>query len=206
MTNLFFNYYIDQSPARQAEIDECFHRNISNNQIDRVFVVVDFNTILVDRKMEKIFVIVHNERPTHKFFYSLVNHVCGDDDINIISNTDIFFHDLSLVESHLGKNDCFALSRWDLHRNDRAVLFDRGDSQDSWMFRGKIRDVPDCDFFLGRAGTDNAIAERLQRAGYNITNPSRSIYSYHLHESNIRRYNPKDVCPKPYLLVKPTEI
>ena len=82
-------------------------------------------------------------------------------------------------------------------------LFDRDDSQDAWVFRGLVGYVDGAKETLGRAGIDNAIADRLSKKGYTVLNPSRTIKSFHLHKTQIRRYNPMDTVSKPYLLIKP---
>jgi hypothetical protein len=120
-----------------------------------------------------------------------------ESDISIIANSDIYFESLDHFEM-IKENEVYALSRW-----DGNILYDHDDSQDAWVFRGQIKPIEDSYFSLGIPGCDNAIAERIARAGYTVLNPSRSIKSIHLHSSNIRNYDRKTTVAKPYLLIKP---
>jgi hypothetical protein len=56
-------------------------------------------------------------------------------------------------------------------------------------------------FTLGMRGCDNRIAAEFEIAGYRVSNPSKSIRSYHVHNSGIRNYTTTDVIPKPYLTI-----
>jgi hypothetical protein len=90
------------------------------------------------------------------------------------------------------------------------VLFDRADSQDTWIFKGGVNQVSGADFTMGIAGCDNAIAHLLEQHGYNVINPSRTIKTYHLHLTNIRNYtdisgNAIQRIQPPYKLINPTE-
>lgn len=187
MINLFINYYTDKSEQRQKEIEECLKRNIGNEQIDNIF-------------------IVKNRRPTFIDFFDMVNKVSGDTDISIIANSDIYFDDLKPVKHNLKEKECYALSRWDVMADGTAVHFNRRDSYDCYIFLGKVENVEDCDFTLGVAGNDNSIAERLDRAGYMVKNPSIDVKTYHLHNSRVRNYDPYKPTPKPYLLITPHTI
>jgi hypothetical protein len=128
-------------------------------------------------------------------------------DIIIISNTDIYPEGADVLDivDNLGANECYALARWDEDVNGNKTLLDRWDTADIWAFVSPIKPV-DADFYLGWCGCDNAIAERLTRAGYKVSNPSRTIKFNHLHNSNVRNYSDKDRVPKPYLLITPHEL
>jgi hypothetical protein len=178
MIRLFINQYTDKNPARNKELEKCFTINQNYFGFENV---ITFNT-----------------RLPFSDFFAIVNLCSEENDISIIANSDIYFEGLSGIDNIQG-NEVYALSRW-----DGNTLYDHEDSQDAWVFRGKIKPIPDCNFGLGIPGCDNAIAERLHRAGYTVLNPSKSIKAIHLHSSNIRNYNRRTmVVPKPYLLIKP---
>ena len=82
---------------------------------------------------------------------------------------------------------CLALSRWDLDGDGKARLFERADSQDAWIFRGRVRKVA-ADFAVGVYDCDNKIAWELEQAGYTVLNPALSVRAYHVHASGYRRY------------------
>ena len=110
----------------------------------------------------------------------------------------------------MGKNDCYALLRWDLDKDMNAKIFldlnsPRCDSQDVWAFKGAVREIQDSTFTTGKRGCDNRIAFLIDQAGYNITNPCFKIKAYHYHVTEKRNYFDKEVIQPPYKLIPPTE-
>lgn len=181
MINLFTNYYIDKNPARQKEIEYCLCKNLSNPMLNVV-------------------VLNSQNRLSYSFYFRKINLLGGHDDINIIANSDIYFEsDIKIVEK-MTANQCFALSRWDIDQNGNAQHYDHSDSQDAWIFRGKIKQGLNGEFNLGVPGCDNRIAYEINRAGYLISNPSKTVKSYHVHQSDIRNYGGNKV-PPPYMNV-----
>lgn len=198
MVRIIQNYYIDPEPRRQEEIENCLYMNMVSGADEIILFTSE------SPEGDKIVKVDFDGRPTFKDYFDYINTVAKEDDISIICNSDIFFlpKDIGVIHSKIKEDEVYVLSRWDVtERGD--VLFDRDDSQDTWIFKGLVGYVEDCDITLGKAGIDNAIAERLQRKGYTVLNPSRTIKSFHLHKTMIRRYNPVDAISRPYLLVKP---
>ena len=198
MVNLYTSYYQDKNATRQKELLYCLTQNINNPLIDNVYLIVEGEAKLpISDKL----IIINANRPTYRNFFDLVNTtVTGPNDISIIANTDIYF-DSSLSEIELKDRQCIALSRWD-KKKDGLRLHNERYSQDSWIFKGKIRNVRFCDFYLGIPGCDNRIAYELNRASYRLFNPANKIKSIHYHQSDLHNYNqdtPK--IPKPYLYV-----
>jgi hypothetical protein len=177
MIRLFINKYTDKNPARNKELEKCF---VNNFELFGPFGLITYDS-----------------RLTFSDFFAMINLSVEENDISIIANSDIYFESLKELKTIKG-NEVYALSRW-----DGNTLYDREDSQDAWVFRGKIKPIPDCNFGLGIPGCDNAIAERISRSGYTVLNPSKSIKAIHLHSSNIRNYGHRTVVSKPYLLIKP---
>ena len=180
---LFYNYYEDKNATRKKETDLCLNKNINNLYYDTIIVESENN-------------------PTFNFMFEKINKLVGDDDISIICNSDIFFDETILLASNIGAKEVYALSRWDWNENGSSKLFDRSDSQDVWIVRGKVENVFG-DFTLGAKGCDNRISYEFNQAGYKITNPSKSIKSYHVHNSVVRNYSDIDIVPPPYLKVEP---
>jgi len=209
MINLFINYYSDANAMRQMELDECLSRNVTNQKINKVYVVVDggdVNFLKVD-DANKTTIIVHPGRPTYADLFEYANSKNTGNDISIISNADIYFEerDVALI-NHLDENICYALSRWDKLPDGRLQLFDRSDSQDTWIFKGPIKKISNCDFTMGRPGCDNAVCHWISVAGYTIQNPARDIKAIHVHLSGERNYIPGDsiqTVPQPYKLIQP---
>jgi hypothetical protein len=177
MIRIFQNKYTDPNPNRDAELRQCLEINEENAN------VVSFT-----------------DRLTYKQIFELVNTIVSDEDVSIVCNSDIYFlpQDLKLIEDNLKKNEVYALARWDFD-----TLFDRPDAQDTWCFRGKIRIPEFSDFTMGIRGCDNRIAHELKEVGYEVKNPAKTIRSYHLHTSNVRRYMTGPIVPPPYLTIHP---
>lgn len=204
MINLFVSYYQDENTERQWELDECLKRNIENELIDHIYVFIEYpidNEIL---KHKKIHTILIHKRPTYELVFAFINMLAKENDINIVANSDIYFDEtLQFLNDKLGLNDCFALCRYEVQPGGTTFL-NRPDAQDCWIFKGNIKLSVRADFGMGKCGCDNAIAYRLQTAGYNVTNPSLTIKSYHLHNSGIRNYKIEDKVPQPYKVIHPT--
>jgi len=186
MIRLLYNYYEDKNPVRKKEIDFCLQQNLANPHL---------NVIVVETA----------EKPSYNFFFEKINELTGPDDINIICNSDIFFDDTILLTQHLKHHASYVLSRWDYINEQNVKLFDRADSQDTWIVRGPIRNVVG-GFTLGKKGCDNRIAYELKDAGYFPTNPARSIKTYHVQNSGIRNYSHNDTIIGKYLQVNITNL
>ena len=167
MINLLYNYYKDKNPERQKEIDLCLAKNLANKHI---------NTIVIESQ----------DRLTYSYYFKKINNITLPNDINIICNSDIYLDETILNCQHIQKNECYALSRWDIKLKGQPELFNRPDSQDTWIFKGPIKSNLYGDIFLGMPGCDNRIAYEIVKAGYILSNPSKKIKTYHVHSSNIR--------------------
>ena len=143
--------------------------------------------------------------------------LCRPDAVNVIANSDIYFERTSLdLMDEICGNECFALSRWEPIKLGGHMLWDHPDSQDAWCFRGIPLGI-DAPFTMGIPGCDNKLAWLIERAGYVVRNPSRTIRAYHLHNVQWRSYlaDPEgqarggkkmERIPPPYKLVKPTTL
>jgi hypothetical protein len=213
--NLFTTFYIDKNPERQAELDFCLKKNL-NAGFTNVVILVESEDVLSyikeNTQYEEFLVIGKHSRPSFNDFLFEMDKPEYSKAVNIISNTDIFFEDLDIYRQvYKDENNArtsLALSRWDYFANGSSVHFDRWDSQDTWVFYGNTKFRTSIDFTMGVAGCDNRFAHEIKQNGYNVINPSKTIKTYHYHETNIRNYLddsgiPKDRVPEPYLLVIP---
>ena len=206
--NIFTGFYVDENKSRNAELKFCINKNVSAG-INLVFLLESKHLKALPDSFCIYFKFPFEHRPTFNDFFEAASLPFFANDINIISNSDIFFEDIeSLIQYPFSEKDCLALSRWDYHFNSKPTPFHRSDSQDSWIFKGVPKIKLEEDFCMGIPGCDNRIAYEINKAGYNSINPCSVIKSYHVHESNIRNYlddngNRKDVVPPPYLLVNP---
>jgi hypothetical protein len=198
MVNLYTSFYQDKDAKRQKELLYCLNQNILNPLIDNIFLIVEGEVKLpVSGKL----IIVNSERPTYRNFFDLINDtVTSPNSISVIANSDIYFND-TLAQLDIKERQCIALSRWD-KRKDGLRLHNERFSQDTWIFKGKVRNVRFCDFYLGIPGCDNRIAYELNRAGYRLFNPATKIQSIHYHQTDLHNYDhntPK--ISKPYLYI-----
>ena len=185
MINLFYNYYKDKNKKRQEEIDICLNKNLSNSLI---------NVIIIELQ----------SRLSYNYYFNKINLITNPEDINIICNSDIYLDESITNALSIKVNECYALSRWDIKLDGSHEFFDRPDSQDTWIFRGEIKNNIYGDILLGTPGCDNRIAYEIEKAGYILSNPSKKIKTYHVHSSNIRNYNPSaDRVPGPYKVIHP---
>ncbi len=196
MVSLYGSVYEENNFLRREELRNCFLKNKSNKNIDHIHSI--------DERA------VGANRPTYQDFFNLINKNTGEDDINILANSDIFFDEENIIKikESIQPHQCFALTRYDIDEHDNAIFLNRRDSQDTWIFKGRVKKVNYADFFMGRPGCDNRIAHELKVVGYDVINPSMTIKSYHLHNSQIKSYdrNHLFVVPKPYLRLEPTEL
>lgn len=192
MIRLLTTYYPIKDPARKQEIDEALQLNIRTSAIDKIIILNEGGyTDLFDNA--KIQIIEIKSRPTYSRFFEAINFITLENDINIIANTDISFdNQISILKKLNWKNRCMALSRWELNEIERAVLYNHNDSQDTWIFQGKIKDV-NADFPLGVPRCDNRLMYELQRVGYQVVNPAYSIKSYHHHAGLRNKYRDENL-------------
>lgn len=104
-------------------------------------------------KHNKVINVVLKSRPTYSTFFEVINMFSGDDDWNIIANSDIHFDNtITKIEQYkrTHKPVCLALTRWEVER-DKTFFLNRPDSQDTWIFQGKVRKIQG-DFFMGTCG------------------------------------------------------
>lgn len=195
MINLFVPTYIPKTQLRSLEMLKCYE----NNKNLGIFKI---NMISEDYYDDED-VIKVDKRPTYNEVFFIINERTKPDDINIICNSDIFFDRSILEAQNILSNECYCLTRYDFLSDKPIILPTNGDSQDTWIFRGKIKEI-ESDFYFGKLGCDNRIAFELNKAGYQLSNPSLSIRSFHLHSSEERSYNKEDRLYGPYKFVQPS--
>lgn len=203
--HLFINFFESSSTERHAENLLCLERNVALASIDVIHCVVDDMSHfqpLQERWGDKVVWHEHSGRPLFKDFFALFL----EDTINVLANTDIeFTPSLELVKSFPWTNRVmFAVTR-----ADEEMLVNPTASQDAWMCLGRPVLQPNfANFYLGKAGCDNALAWQFQASGYTVLNPCQSLVLIHHHQSNVRTYtrNPADVVPPPYYYVPQSKL
>jgi hypothetical protein len=199
MLRLFTTLYPESHPQRRAEYAGCLRRNLDRQEIDETYVLLE-GTGVVLPVSPKLRVRKIVSRPTYDDFFDWINELAGPGDISVIANTDIWFDgSIGVATRRLGIRECYAMARW-----DGECLNDRNDSQDCWVFRGKVEGVVG-DFPLGVARCDNRILYELQQAGYRVLNPAFAIRATHLHAGERVEYGATAAhfVPPPYRYLWP---
>lgn len=207
--NLFTLWYDEQKQDRLVEYETCLQKNIDNDYIDKIYVICEKvypkNQFSFNSKIEYIYT---DNRLTYAEIFNIINIKTCEFDINILSNTDIYFDQtLKYVDSSLKKDYVYCLTRWNVQVNNESIFHNRKDSQDVWVFRGKIKENIYGDFTMGIAGCDNRIAYELKKVSYNLVNPSLSIKCHHLHLTGVRNYKEGKVTKRispPYEFLNPS--
>lgn len=208
MIRLFTTIYHEKNKLRKNELFEAIAKNIKVSAIGEIYLLNELEDIaeLVHPKT-KVIDIIH--RPKYSDYFKIINEIAQEGDISILANTDIYFDEsIGALEYTLTRENCFALSRWDTI-NSKQILFNRNDSQDTWIFRGKIKENINGDFYLGVPRCDNRILFELHQAGYDVSNPAFSIRSYHLHTGIREEYtenNQDSFIPPPYKYLFPSNV
>ncbi len=212
-TNLLVNFYVDPNKERQKEITDVLKENLSI--FDTVYILVsrkdllDLETFILD--YPDAVTILKEERPFYSDYFDIINQFSTDHELNVIANGDIVIpkETLELADKRLqdGKR-CLALTRWDMQADGSSKFLDRADSQDVWIFKGRVKNVR-ADFNISFAGSDNRIAHELTEAGFIITNPSRTLRTFHVHLMGGNNYldekgSVRHFVEGPYKLIEPT--
>ncbi len=189
---LFTTAFPERNSGRRAEYAECLLRNIECEELDEVRLLVEGEVELP--KSSKVVVRRIPQRPLYSDYFRWIEEVADADDISVIANADIYFDNrIGVLRAWaMPPRTALALSRWDITSDGDAVLNDRNDSQDSWVFRGRAHPVRG-DFPIGVPRCDNRLVKELETSGYAVINPSLSLRSYHLHGGARGEY---DVAPR----------
>ena len=206
-------YFKHSSHRRAREITTCLEKNIACSYVDHILLLneKEYTDLPASAKIRSV---VMGHRLTYKdTLQAIITHVPAGDYV-AFANADIYFNEtlhylwkLKMRESRL----FLALLRWEDDSDTPHIFGPRADSQDSWILARDCLDfVPneeELGFPFGKSGCDNAIALIMMRHKFLVANPAYSIQTMHLHSSNIRNYDPKDILYRPhYLYLDPTAI
>lgn len=196
--NLITNPYRSDDLDRQAELDFCERHNKYNHNIG---------------SHTKIYA----GRPTIREMIDAAEPKM----LNVLANLDIVFDETllaALVHCQKNPKDVLALCRYEMPGVPRSIesakgymdssmFFDRADSQDVWIWWGKISLYSSYGHYpLGMPGCDNRLAYELQESGYRVVPASKSIKTYHVHCCQVRTYDRSQTIPGPYLTLPPTTL
>ena len=203
--------YLEQSPARAAEFEECLLRNALNSSIDKTIIFYDTSKGRPDESfMGRIAsintsVVLIEKRPTYAELIGYANtHFSGRR--IIIHNADVYFDgSLLLLDQVDFKNRFYCLTRRDQTGEDGYLFANVSYSQDAWLFRSPLI-AASFDIPLGVLGCDERIAWEAQHIGLWVSNPSKTIAVFHNHRSEVRTPERNNQVPGPYKKTIPSEL
>ena len=215
-------YFIHKNSKRAREFRRCLMFNCSCKYIDKILLLNEtdlsssFNGF---RNNEKIRQEVIGERLKYSHLLKATIEIVPENCIVVYANADIFLNDtikeVFSVDMH---NKMFALLRWDTDDqvSEKKLFGPRPDSQDTWIvwstsIQERVRKgqwkMEQFDYELGRAGCDNRFTSDMFSNRFLISNPCNSIETLHLHQTQVRDYNPYElVTSKFYLHLSPCNL
>jgi hypothetical protein len=213
--NIYYNYFESENDIRNKELQYCLNRILSNKKINNIYLLCSNNyTKKLDKRIIKI--DMFNHQPTYEDVFNIINFNTGDNDLNIILNSDCFIDEenVQLILNNIKHKQVYCLSRWDITCFEpfKTKHIDSAVSQDAWIFLGKAENFTFTDFSMGKPGCDNRIAYEFDLAKYTVLNPSQDVKVYHYHFSNHRTYGntnlekEKNRIPRPYKFIASSKI
>ena len=184
--HVIVQWYQASTSTRQAEINECLQRNLASEEITRVHVLTEENTLFSSttfENLDKLVQTVVGDRLTFaRAFEYARDHLYGQ--ICSVANADIYYDDISIktLLQRRKRNTVYATLRWEEEKNHLPF---RIDSQDTWTFQSPLK-VNDVDFEIGRLRSDNRIAAQLLDVGYRVINNPFLFKTYHVQATEKR--------------------
>jgi hypothetical protein len=199
--------------ARQVELKLCLEKNLGCPMIDRIVLLNEAAGLTYGIKHPKIQERVVGKRLGYADVLRWIYEEAPANSIVVFANADIYLDDSWRALWSIDTTDlAFALLRWDMKEGKPVIFGPRADSQDTWMVdansvKKRTWDWAAVDFPFGQGGCDNAIALELFKQKFLVVNPALTLKTYHVHETALRTYDPRNIVDKPaYLYVQPTGI
>lgn len=188
-------FFYAQTEERRHELNESLRRNVENDAIGRIILLIDDGSS-PEVEGEKIEIVPIDRRPTYADWLKVTREL-EIEGISILANSDIYFDETIKYfdEALVGDQKFVALSRWEVLGGQIEPHPEPQWSQDVWAIRANSEVSPQLmkrlDFELGVPRCDNKVAYVFATEGWGVKNPFFNIRSMHLHESGIRSYSKK---------------
>ena len=187
--NIILQSYEERDTARNAELEISLKMNLDNPYVKFVYDLTDKPRAIFGANA-KYKVVPENKWLTYQRAFDFANTIPGE--YFAIINSDITLDSSSkwdmAVKIFLDNRYVLAQSRHEYDIKSGESIMDPGfvpmfhaHTQDAWLFKSPIA-IPNCNFEIGLLGCDNAIAHRINSAGYNIINKPQQFKILH-HDS-----------------------
>ena len=219
---LIQQYYNPKNSVRAKELYKCLKKNVECEYIDSILLFMESNDLpLPPDPKKKIKKFSMKSRISYANCIEAIQKQLGAGFLVAFANMDIYldFTWRSIWSTDL--HDVFvALLRWEegesgedpLQPAAHKIFGPRADSQDCWLIHSdsvmnKSWDLNALNIPFGKAGCDNAILIEFLRQKFKIVNPAINLRSIHVHKSEIRTYDKKELVDRPsYMYVEPSGI
>ncbi len=213
---LLQQYYKPKDAQRANELYKCLKKNLECEYIDSIILFLESkDLVLPPDPHKKLSILPLKARLTFSKCIETIQTRIGAGSIVVFANSDIYLDSSWSALWSVNIHDMFlALLRWEegLNGEKHTIFGPRADSQDTWVIHSdsvlnrtwdhKALAIP-----FGQAGCDNAICIEFLRKKFKIVNPASTLKTIHVHHSDIRTYDPKDIVDRPnYMFIEPTGI
>ncbi len=219
---LVTQYYKPAKAKRGREIDLCLRKNVACEFVDRVVLLNESEDVSLPADLTGNPKITTRSIGGRLNFMKVMRWIADEAPAGsyvAIANSDIYLDETWRTLWSFNMADKFlSLLRWNDDENggEPTLFGPRADSQDTWVVAadsvkaaaaaGKIQwqalDIP-----FGKGGCDNAINVEMLKLKFLVANPALTLRTHHVHWSEFRTYNPKDIVERPfYMHIHPTGI
>jgi hypothetical protein len=207
---LLSQYFVHKVSKRAKEFRQCLKNNLQCPLLDKVVYLTE--TDLSSewssyRGKEKVVQEIIGERLTYKHMLQYTYEKIPDNVIVVFANADIYMNEtLNELFTVNMRDKMFALLRYDEDAEGKLKLFGpHTSSQDTWIMlsdsvKARSWDFESFHYRLGIAGCDNRFAADIFSMKFSVTNPSQTIQTVHVHNTEIRDYDRKDILPARFYL------
>jgi hypothetical protein len=158
--HLWTNVYDEPDEARRAELDEAARRRGA---------VWDVRAMTYDG----------GARPEFADIFRAASEAANPWEVSAILCADCYVDETIALAEQIRPDEVFCLSPYN-DPNGTRLLYDNPKSQDGWIWRGKIVDLP-AGMRIGQGAGEQRLAWELRARGRRLSNPSLSIHVWHLH-------------------------
>ena len=90
---LLIEYFKSKNEERHKEYITCIENNINYGLFDKIYVFIESDDIFPYEDNDMTVINRIDKRPTYKYLFDYCNSNFEDDEVCVISNTDIYFDD-----------------------------------------------------------------------------------------------------------------